>query len=68
MRGEEVCEPGDGRASVGWLRHTRGMHGEALTQGLWGPRVRAERTKNMKFMSVTLEVSQPEMSALKFLN
>jgi hypothetical protein len=33
----------------------------------WGPRARAERTKNMLLMSVTLEVSQPEMSALKFV-
>ena len=33
----------------------------------WGPRARAERTQNMRLISVTLEVSQPEMSALKFL-
>ena len=33
----------------------------------WGPRARrAERTWNMRFMFVTLEVSQLEMSALKF--
>ena len=32
----------------------------------WGPRARAERTQNILYMVVTLEVSQPEMSALKF--
>ena len=43
------------------------MHGEGLTQG-WGAKgTRGERTRNMELMSVTLEVSQPEMSALKFL-
>ena len=31
-----------------------------------GARARAERTSNMKRMVVTLEVSQLEMSALKF--
>ena len=46
-------------------RHTRRRHREGPTQGLGGPRARAERTKNMELMSVTLEVSQPEMSALK---
>ena len=33
-----------------------------------GARARAERTKNMWYMFVTLEVSQLEMSALKFFN
>ena len=33
----------------------------------WGPRARAERTENIWLMSVTLEVSHPEMSALKFV-
>eukprot|EP00964_Phaeocystis_antarctica_P155171 scaffold124174_cov48-Phaeocystis_antarctica.AAC.4 len=42
-----------------------GMHGEGPTQG-WGSRARAERTPNMEVMSVTLDVSQLEMSALKF--
>ena len=32
----------------------------------WGQRVRAERTRNIWFMFVTLEVTQLEMSALKF--
>ena len=31
-----------------------------------GPRARAERTRNMPYIFVTLEVSQLEMSALKF--
>ena len=53
-----------GGPGVRW-RHTRRMHREGPTQGLGGPRARAERTKNMELMSVTLEVSQPEMSALK---
>ena len=33
----------------------------------WGPRARGERTENIWLMSVTLEVSHPEMSALKFV-
>ena len=33
----------------------------------WGSRARAERTENTPSMVVTLEVSQPEMSALKFV-
>ena len=43
-----------------------GVHGEGPTQG-WGARkVRAERTWNIMYMFVTLEVSQLETSALKF--
>ena len=42
-----------------------GMHGESPTQGL-GAKARAERTRNMPYIFVTLEVSQLEMSALKF--
>jgi len=38
--------------------------GKARLKAL-GPRARAERTQNMACMVVTLEVSQPEMSALK---
>jgi len=45
--------------------HKRHMHGEKARLKAWGPRARAERTKNMRYMSVTLEVSQLEMSALK---
>ena len=41
------------------------MHGDGLNEGLGG-RVRAERAWNMACMFVTLEVSQLEMSALKF--
>ena len=43
-----------------------GVHGEGPTQGCGGDKARAERTKNMLPMLVTLEVSQLEMSALKF--
>ena len=35
-----------------------GMHARGLTQGLGGPRARAERTSNMSLMYVTLEVSK----------
>ena len=41
------------------------MHREGPTQGS-GARARVERTQNMVFMFVTLDVSQLEMSALKF--
>ena len=44
-----------------WWRHTRGMHGEKARLKAWGPRARAERTRNMRYMVVTLEVSQPEI-------
>ena len=54
------------REGPGWWRHTRGMHGEKARPKAWGPRARAERTRNMRYMVVTLEVSQPEMSASKF--
>ena len=66
--GRERWEPGGGRAWGAWWRHnTRSMHGEKARPKAWGPRARAERTLNMRAMSVTLEVShQPEMSALKF--
>ena len=46
------------REGPGWRRHTRGMHGEKARLKAWGPRARAERTPNMRFMSVTLEVSR----------
>ena len=65
--GGERWEPGSGRACVVWWRHDkRHARGKGPTQGLWGPRARAERTWNIWYMFVTLEVSQPEMSALKF--
>jgi hypothetical protein len=46
------------REGLGWWRHTRGMHGEKARLKAWGPRARAERTRNMSRMSVTLEVSK----------
>jgi hypothetical protein len=39
-------------------RQAAGMHGEKARLEAWGPRARAERTENMAFMSVTLEVSK----------
>ena len=50
---------------AGWQR--RNWHaGEVLTQGCGGQGTHAERTQNMPFIFVTLEVSQLDMSALKF--
>ena len=46
-RGERAW--GDGSES--------GVHGEGPTQG-WGARARAERTENMWYISVTLDVSK----------
>ena len=37
---------------------TSGMHGEKARLKAWGPRARAERTSNMAYMVVTLEVSK----------
>jgi hypothetical protein len=64
LRGGEVRA--GRREGLGWWRHTTGMYGETARLKAWGPRARAERTPNMLYMVVTLEVSQPEMSALKF--
>ena len=44
----------------------RGMHREAARPKAWGGRARAKRTQNMYRMLVTPDVSQLEMSALKF--
>ena len=65
--GGERWEPGSGRACVVWWRDDkRHARGKGPTQGLGAKGVRAERTLNMERMDVTLEVSQLEMSALKF--
>jgi hypothetical protein len=65
-------ERGGSRVAGGpvvWWRHDkRHARGKGPTQGLGAKGTRGERTKNMWYMSVTLEVSQPEMSALKFFN
>ena len=56
--GRERCEPGGGRARgvvAAHERYTRGMHEEGPNQCL-GLRARAERTKNILNMVVTLEV------------
>ena len=49
---------GGRREGLGWWLHTRGMHGEKARLKAWGPWARAERTKNMAYMVVTLEVSK----------
>ena len=45
------------REGAGWRRRKRHLHGEGPTQG-WGARARVERTRNMLFMFVTLDVSK----------
>jgi len=47
--------------------HKRHARGKGPAQGLGAKGTRGERTENMSCMVVTLEVSQPEMSALKFV-
>jgi len=64
--GGERCEPGSGRARGVVAARQAACTGMARVKA-WGPRARAERTSNMRLMVVTLEVSQPEMSALKFV-
>ena len=66
MRSGARCGPGGGRAWGGG--GASGMLGERPDSRLLGARARAERTANMAYMVVTLEVSQLEMSALKFFN
>ena len=51
---------------VGWRR--RKWRAREGPDSRLGARTRAERTSNMSAMFVTLEVSQLEMSALKFFN
>ena len=63
MRSGARCAPGGGRA---WGGGVSGMHGGRPDSRLLGARACAKRTWNMYFMVVTLEVSQLEMSALKF--
>jgi hypothetical protein len=62
MRGEVRAGRREG---VGWWWRERRARGKGPTQGL-GARARAERTSNILYMVVTPDVSQPEMSALKF--
>ena len=65
--GGERCEPEVGRAWCGVVAARQAAcTGEMARLKAWGPRARGERTKNMPPMFVTLEVSQLEMSALKF--
>ena len=57
MRGGEVRA---GRREGLWCGGgtTRGMHVDVARLKAWGPRARAERTENIWYMSVTLEVSK----------
>jgi hypothetical protein len=60
--GGERCEPGEAEG-LGCGGGTQEACTGIAQLKAWGPRARAERTKNMLLMSVTLEVSQPELSA-----
>ena len=62
MRGEVRAGRREG---VGRRRRMRHARGKGPTQDL-GARARAERTQNISPMVVTPDVSQLEMSALKF--
>ena len=64
MRSGARCGPGGGRAWGGG--GAGGMHGGRPDSRALGARALAERTSNMLYMFVTLDVSQLEMSALKF--
>ena len=65
MRCGARCGPGSGRA-CGAAAAQAASTGKARLKA-WRPgHARGERTKNMAYMVVTLDVSQLEMSALKF--
>ena len=53
----EEVRPGKREGAVGG-GDAIGVHGEGPTQGCGGGRARAERTENMLFMFVTLDVSK----------
>ena len=59
-----MCSPG-GVGALGGGDTKAACTGRGPTQGWGGHRARAERTKNMRYMVVTLDVSQFDMSALK---
>jgi len=58
MRGRRGANREAGGPGVWWRHDTSGMHGEKARLKAWGPRARAERTLNMPYMLVTLEVSK----------
>jgi hypothetical protein len=64
--GREVRVREAGGPVVLWRHDKRHARGWPDSQGLGAKGSRGERTLNIQRMSVTLEVSQPEMSALKF--
>jgi hypothetical protein len=65
--GGERCEPGGGRAWGVVAARQAACTGKRPDSRLGGQGHALERTQNMPYMVVTLEVSQPEMSALKFV-
>ena len=66
MRGEGCGPEGEGARARGAVAGASGVHAEDPLLGGSGSRARAgERTSNMSRMSVTPEVFQLEMSALK---
>ena len=68
MRGEVRAGRREGVGRRRRKRHARGRPDSTQGSGAAGHAPRVERTWNMKNMFVTLEVSQLEMSALKFPN
>ena len=66
MRGGRGASRVAGGPVVWWRDDKRHSRGEGPTQGLGAKGTRGECTSNMPPMFLTLEVSQPEMSALKF--
>ena len=56
--GRERCGLRGGRACGVVAAHKRHARGKCPTQGLGAKGTRRERTENMKFMAVTLEVSK----------
>ena len=64
-----ACDAGRGadrEAGGRWVAATQPACTERARLKAVGDRARAERTQNMRYIFVTLDVSQLEMSALKF--
>ena len=60
--------PGGGKVLAGGSARVACTGREGLAVKAEGDRACAERTRNMLYMVVTLDVSQLETSALKFFN
>ena len=71
VEGRGTCDAGRGAGREAGGRGAAAAQaacsGKARLKAYCGVRARAERTQNMPCMFVTLEVSQLEMSALKFV-